>query len=187
MRSGIVYLSRILNFLRSMNGEKDKKVKVPLETLRDIQWWKEFAPIFNGTVLMLDNVWSEPDAHISSDSCLTGGGAFTDGFFFHFEFPDVILKKCNNINQLECVVLVIAVAKWASLFTRRKIQSNCDNQVTVQPINTVSSKDIVIQECLRYLHKVIAITSIDVRAVFIRGVNNRISDSLSRWHLSGVF
>ena len=182
VRSGRVYLSRILNFLRELPQEG--KIRIPEYVQLDIKWWKEFFPLYNGVSMMLHNEWSLPDAVIASDSCLSGGGACTDQFFTHFEFPDWVKKKCKYINELECVVLVIAVAKWARLYPRLRIQLNCDNQVTVMSVNTGASRNTVIQSCLRYLHMVSALESIEVKAVYLTSAQNRTCDLLSRWHLS---
>ena len=140
--------------------------------------------MYNGVSMMLHNEWAEPDAHIASDSCLTGGGACTSEYYIHFRFPQWVAEFCGFINELECVVLVMAVARWAHLFTRCKLQLNCDNQVTVACINSGSSHNKVIQNCLRYLHKVTALESIDVKAVYLTSEQNRTCDLLSRMHLN---
>ena len=82
VRSGRVYLSRILNFLRTITGAGLHRI--PRDTQRDIKWWKEFFPLYNGVSLILNNDWSEPDKVLASDSCLTGGGAYTQKSYMHF-------------------------------------------------------------------------------------------------------
>ena len=181
VRSGRVYLSRILNFLREMPNTGTHRI--PRETQMDLQWWKEFFPLYNGVTMMMNNQWDDPDETLASDSCLSGGGAYIGWQFLHFEFPKSVLKICKHINQLECVTLVVAIAKWAHFFTRRRIQVYCDNQVTVASINSGTSRNRVLQSCLRYLHRIMAVESFDVRAVFLTSSQNRAADSLSRWHL----
>ena len=94
----------------------DKAYRIPKDTQEDIKWWREFFPLFNGVSLMLNNDWTKPDEVLTSDSCLMGGGAYIRDQFFHFEFPQFVLDKCNHINKLECIVVVVAVAKWACHF-----------------------------------------------------------------------
>ena len=72
VRSGRVYLSRILNFLRTL--PKFGKRQVPQSVREDVKWWLEFAHNFNGVTLIPEHDWSLPDAKVSSDSCLSGGG-----------------------------------------------------------------------------------------------------------------
>ena len=129
VHSGRVYLSCILNFLRQISNEGVHTV--PRNTLEDIKWWREFFPLFNGVSLMLNNHWTTPNEVLTSDSCSTGGGAYVHDEFFHFEFPQFVLNMCTHINELECIVLVVTVAKWAQHFRCLRLLINCDNQVTV--------------------------------------------------------
>ena len=130
---------------------------------------------------MLDNNWTEPDACIESNSCLTGGGALTHKKYFHFEFPRWVRQMCDSINQLECIVLVLALKKFAADFLRGRLVLNCDNFATVSAINSGVSRNEVVQRCLRFMHKIMAWESVDVRVKFLCGRDNRAADSLSRW------
>ena len=183
--SGRIYLSRILNFLRQL--PKVGKRYVPESVKRDISWWIDFAPRFNGISLMMENSWSEVDQEFSSDSCLTGGGAFMKGRFCHFKYPTEIQKLNLNINQLECMMVVIALKVWGNRLERKRLVINCDNMNSVLAINSGASRDLVLQNCLRELHVVQAQFSCTVKAKHISSEDNRISDSLSRWHLHGKF
>ena len=185
VRPGRVYLARILNFLRTL--PKSGRRWVPVSVKEDVKWWFSFAEAFNGTSLMLNTEWSKPDEEISSDSCLLGGGAFSNGDFLHWEFPQKVLQLNCHINQLECLVLVVAVKTWMYKLHRKKLVVNCDNMVTVESINSRNSRDKRIQKCLRELHKVLAFNSIELKARFIRGEDNRISDALSRWSVNPKF
>ena len=181
VRSGQIYLARILNFLRStpVTGF----IKIPCTVYDDITWWQEFAPMFNDVSLMMENEFSLPDLVISSDSCLSGGGALSSEEFFHVEYPQDVKKRCTHINQLECIVLVVAVKLWAKNLQWQRFVMNCDNQTTVWAINSGTSRDEVIQVPLRELHKVLALNSCEVHANFVQSLDNRLADDLSRWHL----
>ena len=120
IKSGRIYLFRILNFLRSL--PPSGSCAIDIETKLDIEWWIKFAPKFDGVTLMLENKWSEPDEFIESDSCLMGGGVCMQNQFFHIEFPHWVKSMCSHINQLECIVVVVALQKWARCFPRKKIQ-----------------------------------------------------------------
>ena len=181
VRPGRVYLSRILNFLREM--PKSGQVMVDKDTKQDVLWWVEFAPSYNRTSLMLENKWSEPDEWISTDSCLQGGGIFTDKSIVHWRFPKEVIQKTSNINQLECLMVVIALKIFGSEFPRKKLVIFCDNLNTVLAINSGRSRDRVIQQCLREMHKTLALLNCDVHAQFLDGASNREADLLSRWYL----
>ena len=172
--SGRVYLSRILNFLHTLpdNGGR----AITQEVKDDVHWWIEFAPKFNGVSLMLANDWCLPNELLSTDSCLTGGGGFSQGDFFHWSFPRYILDLNCNTNQLECLTLVIAIKIWGRKFQRKRILVLCDNTVTVQAINSGASRDKLMQACLRELHVTSALNNCEVRAVYSEGSKNTISD-----------
>ena len=182
VRSGRIYLSRILNFLRSL--PKTGHREIPKSVKEDINWWKVFAPRYNRVSLMLENEWVHDDMFFSTDSCLTGGGAYANGLFIHWQYPSQILKLKCDINQLECMMIVIAVKSFGKLLNRKRLIVNCDNNNSVLAINSGSSRNLVIQHCLRELHMVSAEHSFELKAKYLEGQNNRISDALSRFHLA---
>ena len=98
VRSGRVYLSRILNFLRTLpkNGVRC----IPKMVKEDVKWWREFAEDFNGVSLIPESEWSKPDQIVSSDSCLTGGGGYAEGKYFRWEYPQRILQQGYDIKVM---------------------------------------------------------------------------------------
>ena len=182
VKPGRIYLSRVLNFLRAI--PQSGAVTIPSQVQLDLDWWRQFLEQYNGISFMPDNGWSAPDMIISSDSCLTGGGALTNSQFFHIQFSHNVKNKCSHINQLECMVLVSAVALWAPNLIRKKLIMLCDNMNTVLAVNSGCSRDPILQAALRKLHQVTALFSCEVRAKFLAGESNRAADYLSRWHLN---
>ena len=185
VKSAQVYLSRILNYLCTLprNGE----VEIPPSVKLDIKWWVNLARFYNGMSFMTNNEWSEPDAILSSDSCLRVGGAYFNGRYTHWQYLQVIHTQNFNINQLECLMVVIAIAIWMQYLKRQKIAIYCDNQVTVQSINSGASRDVVIQKCLRMLHILLISAHCELKAFYLEGENNRISDALSRIYTNNKF
>ena len=80
-------------------------------------------------------------------------------------------------------MVVVALTTWGQKLARKKILIHCNNDVTVKAINSGSSRNVILQECLRELHRLQTVFHCELRARFIFGVNNRISDALSRWNL----
>ena len=55
-----------------------------------------------------ENKWFAPDTLISTDSCLTGCGGWSQGDYFHSKFPTKILNNSQlTINELDCLAVVI--------------------------------------------------------------------------------
>ena len=161
--------------------------EVPESVQKDVSWWIEFAPRYNRVSLITQPNWSQVNAILSSDSCLTGGGAFFEGKFVHWTYPAEILRKKFNINQLEYLMITVALKLWYEDLKTQKIKFYCDNLTSVYGINSGAIRDQVIQTCLREIHMLTALGSFKVRTEFLEGVENRIFDALSRWHLSSQF
>ncbi|CAG2233744.1 unnamed protein product [Mytilus edulis] len=102
---------------------------------------------------------------------------------FHVEFPDAIVNEQLHINALEMLTVVVCLKLWGTKLRGKRIIIKCDNQVTVTVINTGKSRNQFLQSCLREICFVAAINEFELRAVHIAGVDNRLADMLSRWHL----
>ena len=76
IRSGRIFVSRLLNLLRSfpVNGRK----KIDKETKKDIEWWKQFMEQFDGISILPQLAWDAPDTIISSDACLISCGGWCE-------------------------------------------------------------------------------------------------------------
>ncbi|CAG2202644.1 unnamed protein product [Mytilus edulis] len=107
--------------------------------------------------------------------------------FFHVEFPDAIVNEQLHINALEMLTVVVCLKLWGTKLRGKRIIIKCDNQVTVTVINTGRSRNQFLQSCLREICFVAAINEFELRAVHIAGVDNRLADMLSRWHLHNEF
>ena len=59
IRQARPFFSRVLNFLREM---QNRGTKIPVEVRKDIAWWKEIAPLYNGVSCIPVDFWSKPDS-----------------------------------------------------------------------------------------------------------------------------
>ena len=175
----------LLNFLRTL--PKFGVRKVPGTVVQDILWWLEFAQTFNGVALIPDKDWSSPNHVLSSDSCLMGGGGYAKGKYYHWQYNSTLIKENLDINQLECLNIIVCLKLWGMQLKGKKLVLLCDNSVTVQAINTGTSKNVMVQKCLREIHKTLACHSVQIKMQYLEGAQNRISDALSRWHIHPKF
>ena len=162
-------------------------ISIPSEVKKDIDWWYWFLPLYNGISIMAVEEWSKPDSEVSSDACLSGCGSWSNGEFFHREFPEFISALDLHINALELLSVVVCLKVWSNKLHHKRIKVFCDNIVSVQVINTGKTRDIFMQSCLRELCFIAAVNEFEVRAVHVRSCDNRIPDFLSRWHLHDKF
>ena len=99
---GLISVSRLLNWLRSafpsdtvVNKHKNYRY-IPIEITKDLKWWYEFLPVFNGVSMMAVEEWSYPD---------------TDNFC-HAIFPPFITEQNLHINCLELLTIVVSFRTW---------------------------------------------------------------------------
>lgn len=179
-----IFVSRLLNWLRSIYHSSDFYHSIPDYVKKDLEWWHRFLPLYNGISMMEFEQWSAPDAIFSSDSCLCGCGGFWNGKYFHVEFPSEIIQQNLHITALEMLSIIICLKLWARFFKGQKIVVLCDNQAVSQVINSGKSKSEFLQNSLREICFLTAINEFQLKGQFIEGITNRIPDVLSRWHLS---
>jgi hypothetical protein len=179
VRAGRIFISRLLSILPSLR-KSNHRFHVNNEIKKDLFWWKSFLITFNGVTIIPDVIWSDPDALLSTDACLTSMGGHCGKEYFSCDFPSDILAAGHDINILELYTVMVAVKVWSSKLTNRRIQINCDNQASVMVINSGRTKNKVMLAILREIAFNTAKSNCQIKAVHIQGVNNRFSDLLSR-------
>ena len=91
-----------------------------------------------------------------------------------------------SIVQLEMVNILLAVKLFETQWAGRKIIIKCDNQAVVSVLRSVRTKDPYLGACAQNIWYVCALADIDVHYLHIRGLDNRVTDLLSRWTGSDV-
>lgn len=182
VKPGRRFVARIINLIKASHFPADLDFEFSL----DIRWWLKFMEVYNGVSMIQDSPWSLPDAVMSTDACLSGCGGFYQGNYFHTPFPDAISQAGLDINELELMTLSVALKLWGHNFSRQRLVIACDNETAVTAVNTGRSTSETVQRILRDIWFMEAKFDFTVRAVHIRGVDNKLSDHLSRWELSAA-
>jgi hypothetical protein len=184
VRPGRIFINRLLNWLRSINEfHPHKEIEIPSYVRQDLLWWEKFLSQYNGISIMLYEDWSKPDEIFSTDSCLSGCGGFFNGRFFHSEFSEQIKRRELDIGMLELITVIVALKLWGIYFRGKRIIVYCDNLSVCQILNTGRSRSEGFQNGLREVCYLTAINECEIKAVHLSSEENRIADSLSRWHL----
>ena len=182
VRAGRVFVARIINELKKFKDQKRRKVTQQLH--QDVRWWIKFMKDFDGITIMPPLHWDAPDRIFSTDACLQACGGWMEGTCeaFHTDFPEYIKKnKSIHINELELLAFVIAIKVFEDSLHNRNILAYCDNQVSVEVVNSGAASNEFSQHCLREICFVMAKCNSMLRLVHLSGESNRICDSLSRW------
>lgn len=92
-----------------------------------------------------------------------------------------------HINALELLGIIVCAKIWGHVWKGKVVSFYCDNMVSVLVLNSGRSHDSFLQQCLREVCLLAASYEFLIKCVHIAGRENRIPDSLSRWHLGDVF
>ena len=176
VRPGRIFLSRMLDTWRSMN-ESDR-VAIDPKFRKDINWWLEFLPGFEGMGILWMHQMKEPDLVAASDSCLVGMGAVSGRQYVKLTFPPEL--QSDNIARLELLAIIIMVKTWLERFKGNSVLFRCDNEAVVNVINTGRAWDPGLLDYLREL-SFLAVGTFEFRAVHLEGRKNVLPDLLSRW------
>ena len=106
------------------------------ELKKDVRWWKDFLPKFQGVLLLWLYEIEDASQVIVTDTCLTGAGLTSGKEFFHYKFPNSILQCTEYISQREILVIVIVLKLQAKKIEGKFVHVKADNKETVTVINT---------------------------------------------------
>ena len=186
VRPGRTFLSRMLDTLRRLKYNYSR-TRLSTEFRLDLAWWQNFMETYNGVSMMPLQEWTEPDGVLATDACLGGCGGVCEEEFFHTEFPTVVIQMGLDINQLELMAILVAARLWAPKLVGRRLLVYSDNKPSVSVLNSGRSKDKILNKCLRELWLLAATYEFEIKALHIRGTENRLPDYLSRWHMGQVY
>jgi hypothetical protein len=176
-------MARMLDWLRSFDNGRSRII--PDSFRKDLAWWQRFMTTFNSTRRIPPTIWGPHDAHLATDACLSGLGGTSRTHFFHLQVPHKL--RGLSINVLEAYTVMVALKLWASQFKGLRISIRCDNATTVFAINNLRTRCPTLQQIVREIMFTCATGQFEVRAVHIPGLQNRIPDWLSRWHLDAQY
>ena len=176
VRAGCIFVSRLINALKEF-PEKGRH-KISKEIWKDLEWWNQFMEQYDGVSIMLPKNLNTPDEVFSSESC----GGYSNGEAFYAVFPDWLTnRKDVHINELELITFIVAVKLWSDNIQNKNVLTYCDNEVSVEVVNTGRARNQFAQACLWELCHVAAEVNAMIELVHISGDLNRISDCLLRW------
>ena len=150
----------------------------------DVNWWFQFLPHFHSVHLIK---CGSPSEVFSTDACLVGGAGICGKEFFTYTFPEELLKVATSISLLEFITVVLAVKVWGRTWQGQKLVVKCDNEATVQVINSGRANNEFMQACARELIFLACKWDFELEAVHVPGEQNTLADWLSRKSLSSKY
>ena len=173
------FLNRMLDLLRASN--KQESVSLNEEFQRDLNWFCEFLPDFNGSAFFKHD---QIDGEIELDACLEGLGAIYNNYIYAIPIPKGFMQM--GIVHLEMLNILVALRVWATQWATKTISVKCDNQVVVSILQSGKTRDPLLAAICRNISMETAKADIRLRTIHIPGKVNIIADSLSRFHMSPI-
>ena len=183
VKSGRIFISRLLNWLRTMNNEGPHAMNE--DAREDIAWWIRFLPVNKCTSIVWLVNRAVADSVMATDASLVGGGGFCEGQYFHMKFDENILREMLHISQLELYTVCIAIKVWAKRLAGHVIHIGVDNQACMFTINKGRTHDLIMQQLMREIAWSCGKNDILIKAHYIPSRENLIPDLLSRWYIKG--
>ena len=171
------FLNRMLDLLRALH--KHELVTLNVDFKRDLNWFCEFLPLFNGSAFFRhDPIQGE----IELDACLEGLGAIYNNQVYAVSLPKGYMNM--DIAHLEMLNILLALRSWAPQWATKTILVRCDNEAVVTILKSGKTKDPTLAAICRNISMETAKADIRLNTVHIPGKLNVIADSLSRFHIS---
>ncbi|XP_055337903.1 uncharacterized protein LOC129587950 [Paramacrobiotus metropolitanus] len=156
------------------------------EFRKDLEWWKEFLPAWNGTASFIQPDWTRSDVlDLYTDASGTlGRGAYFHGSWFQLRWPPWIIQRKPCIEYLELIPILLSLIVWGSKLQRKRVIFHCDNEGATLAWENLRSTNFGVLDLMRRMLKAAACANMAFTIKHIRGVNNAIADSLSRFQRS---
>jgi len=122
-------LRRLIDLSTTVSG-LGETICISGEAKEDIGWWIEFAPTWNGIVLIQDPPVTDRSLNLHSDASLVGLGAVFGDDWLMVEVPPQANGK--PIHILEFIAIMFAVFTWGKKLKNKQVLLHCDNLAIVQ-------------------------------------------------------
>ena len=152
-------------------------ITISSESRKDILWWFEFLPSWNGTVKIQADIITSDEIQLSTDASGFGLGGFFSGKWFSIPFTNF---DDEGIVYFELLAIVFAVFCWGSQWTNKQILLLTDNEPLCDIWCTGTCKNSSVMFLIRKLFFFTAKHNINLLIRHVEGKNNIYADLLSR-------
>ena len=174
VKASRVFLNRMLQLLRA-NYDKNS-ITLTHDFKRDLRWFDQFLMQYNG-VSFFDH--KKAFDVVELDACLVGVGGRWQNFVYHLKL--VQHYKNLSIVHFEMINILVALRIFVRLWHRKHVLIKCDNDAVVQVLQTGKTRDPFLATVARNIWFESAIADVSLSYVHIRGRDNKVADTLSRW------
>ena len=139
-------------------------------------------PLWSGSSQLLEPYWStSPGMELYTDACSYAYAAYWRGRWIQQRFQGIATN--HDIAWKELYAIIVACNVWGPYWKGKKILFHCDNEAIVHIWKRGSCKSQEIMTLLRAAYWVAAHFQFNIMITHIRGCDNVIADSLSRFQM----
>ena len=183
VRPARLFVSRMLETLRL--APKSGHVALGEEFMKDVHWFLNFMPTYNGiNVMHYANLEHTTGHSVHLDACLTGCGGIYGQECYAAVFPHSVMHTKPPIHHLEMLNAVVAARLWGSQWAHSTVILHLDNMACVFVLSSGRSRDPFLLQCAREMWLCSVQHDFIIFPQHVPGKENQLSDSLSRLHLS---
>ena len=191
IRPGRSYIRRIITFHTEKSRISAGPHTLSADVKADIEWWRNFAPQWNGVSMLYQVEWMN-DAHkieLTTDACEAGYGAMWNNAWIAGTWNEEQIQLSRNYARgkmtrsmpfLELLALVLAAATWGKYWKTRKVIFWTDCQPVHFAVENMQSPQPRIMGLIRALSHIAAKCGFDFKAKWLSGLTNVAADVLSR-------
>lgn len=120
----------LLSEKRNLYGCFQKnRVTLNSDFKKDIEWWTEFLPKWNGSYSFLEINWTCSDVlQLFTDASSTlGYRAYFPSAWLQGHWPVSLLSLKPSIKFLKILAVLFALTVWKKLFFKKRPVLHCDN------------------------------------------------------------
>ena len=181
---GRPFLQRMIQLTRGVK-QPHHHIKLNAGFREDVKMWQNFMNNWNGRNLFLNTVWEDSNTlklHTDAATSVGYGGIFETSWFQGKWVPQhQIGQKGINIDWQELFAIVVACTIWGPKWSCKRVIFYCDSKPVVDIVNSKRSKSPRIMILVRELTLLTLRYNFYFKATHIEGINNNISDALSRF------
>lgn len=132
VRSGRLFLNRLLNFLRKT--KIGVRYRLPKQAKKHLIWWMRCLEKFQGTSMMWYESFQFPDEKATADTSGEAAGGICGSQYYRSLFPSWLKNKCIAVKELWAIIVVLKI--WGPQLAKLRVVLYCDNQAVVDLLNT---------------------------------------------------
>ena len=177
-----IFTNRLLECLRQ---SVNKKVHITEEVRKDLRWFLEFLPKFNGTTTYV-HVLPHNSHTIAIDACLEGLRGIWDDKVYSVSIPAEFRKEKLSITHFEMLNIIVALNIWKDAWVGKHIEILVDNMAVVTICKSGFTRDRNLASYARNIWLITSLHDIQLKITHVPGYKNKEADLLSIWQNGGV-